>query len=129
MNVVLDTNVLVSALQFGGKPRVILEQIIDRELSGYITQEIIQEVRETLRRKFRLSDIDLKNIEDFLRATFILLAIKPIAKTARDPKDDHILAVTHAVAVDYVISGDKDLLTLDIYNGASIVSVAEFLGK
>ncbi len=49
MNIVLDANILVSAIIFGGKPRIITDLVIDQELVGYITEEIIREVLETLR--------------------------------------------------------------------------------
>lgn len=127
MNIILDTNVLVSAIQFGGKPRAVLELVIDQEITGFLTLEIIRETRETLWRKFQVSRTELKQIEDFLQTVFIVVAIKPIPKTARDPKDDHVLAIVEGVKIDLIVSGDNDLLVLKEYRDVPIVTPHVFL--
>lgn len=110
-------------------PRRILEQVINREITGYITQEIITEVIETFRRKFRYPLVRLHEIEQFLRDVFIMLTIHRTPILSRDSKDNHILAICYEVDLKYIVSGDKDLLVLEQYKGVLIVSVAEFLAN
>lgn len=127
MSIVLDTNVIVSALVFGGKSRLIIDLIIEQEITGCITEEIIQEVLETLSCKFNQNKPELEVVENLLRNVFTLVTIKTKQTISRDPDDDHILAITHSVKINYIVSGDKDLLSLSSYNGVSIVTPGQLL--
>ena len=49
-----------------------------------------------------------------------------IPRTSRDPEDDHILACAKEGEADHVVSGDQDLLSLNRYEGISIVTPATF---
>ena len=133
--VVIDANVMISAA-FGGKPleaviraleahEVYLSQSIERELQGVIsglskklTKEQILFVQEKIQQLISLS----KRISI---STQVILS--------RDAKDDHYLSVCKEAKADFLITGDKDLLSIsreDLEeNGIScrMVTPVEFL--
>ncbi len=127
MKVVLDANVLVSALQFGGKPRIIFDLIVNKEVTAVITEEISEEVLQTLKRKFHYSQEKLEAIKGIFDLVFEKVSIQNYLEVTRDQKDNHIVAITHAITIDCIVSGDNDLLVLKAYNGVPIVSPADFL--
>jgi len=129
MKVVLDSNILVSAIEFGGKPDKILKHIISRKVVGYISEDIINEVLRILDRKFAYLPVRLVQIRNFLRAAFVVVIIGSIPRASRDPKDDHILAITNEQKIDFIITGDKDLLVLRQYRNVPIITVNDFLQK
>jgi len=129
MKVVLDSNLLVSAIEFGGKPDTISKLIISRKVVGYISEDIINEVLGILDRKFTYLPVRLVQIRNFLRAAFVVVITGSIPRASRDPKDDHILAITNEQKIDFIITGDKDLLVLRQYRNVPIITVNDFLQK
>ncbi|MBV6442783.1 MAG: putative toxin-antitoxin system toxin component, PIN family [Haliscomenobacteraceae bacterium CHB4] len=51
----------------------------------------------------------------------------PLPTVCRDTDDNNVLQLTESVQADYLITGDKDLLVLNIYQGTRIVAPAQFL--
>lgn len=47
MKIVIDTNVIASAIFFGGKPRQLIELLVGKELNAYVTPDIVKEYYET----------------------------------------------------------------------------------
>ena len=47
MRIVIDTNVVVSAMFFGGKLRQLLEMLMQHRVDAYVSPEIIAEYQET----------------------------------------------------------------------------------
>lgn len=129
MKVVLDTNVLVSARVFGGKPRQILELItLERTLTGVSSQVLLDEYLGVLREKFSHDEAMLQRIKKVTQAYFEIVSPQHIPSVITyDPPDNQVLAVTHETTIDFIISGDNDLLTLKEYNGISIVTPDTFL--
>ena len=130
---VIDTNVIVSGtISQGGSPRRILTGWRRREFEMVVSPEIVDEVARTLllpriTRRYRVAAQDVAELSRLLTARAIVLTdISPIPPTARDPADDHILALARAGHVDYIVSGDQDLLTLDTFEGIPVVTPAAF---
>jgi len=135
--VVIDANVIISAA-FGGKPlgsvvraledhKVYLSQTIERELQGVISglskklgKEQILFIKETFQQLLSLAK---------------RISISTQVVLSRDAKDDHYLSLCKEAEADFLITGDKDLLSIsegDLKkNGISclIVSPQEFLEK
>lgn len=72
--------------------------------------------------RFNQDKPELEIVENLLRNVFTLVTVKAKPTISRDPDDDHILAITHAAKIDYIVSGDKDLLSLSEYKGVPIVT-------
>ena len=52
-----------------------------------------------------------------------------IGQVCRDPNDDHVLAAALAVKADFIVTGDKDLLSLEVFRGIRIVAARPFLAE
>ena len=132
LTVVLDTNILVSALLFHGE----LSKIVDLWKKGSIlpvfTRETFAEFREVLHYpRFSLREDEMKAIlEDEVLPFFEAVEIKnQIEMVCRDSHDDKFIACAIAAQADYIVSGDEDLLVLKKHRQIKIISVSEFLKK
>lgn len=127
--VVLDTNILISAIVFGGKPRKVLESVIKGHIQLVLTEKIIEEMREVLDGKKFQSP---KEITDLIIHELEALAeiVKPkhkITVIEKDPEDNKVLECAHESQADYIVSGDVFLLELEIFEGSKIVIAEEIL--
>lgn len=128
MKVVIDTNVLMSALYFGGNPQKILDLFLKKIFNAYATPAILAEysdVYERLEKKTRRKAD--KYAYDAIVSLFNIVPDNTEIKGSRDPKDDMFLGCALTCKALYIISGDKDLLCLKEFEGVKIVTVSEFL--
>ncbi len=130
IRILLDTNVYISAILFNGKPRLILEDIIEERVNAYISNDILKELEETLSKpKFKLTtdfiQIVLSEIRDITR----LVNTTPLNNylDLRDRNDFHILEAAFSAKVDYLITGDKDLLSLKKIREFKIINPEDYL--
>ena len=130
MRIVVDTNIIISGIFFGGKPRDLLEKCFSGTLQMVCSGEIFIEYTETIERLTKKSD---KNIG---KETIPLLVenlefIENIYNYSysRDPDDDKFINCARSGEIQYIVSGDKDLLVLREVEKIRIVGVAEFLGS
>jgi len=130
IRVVLDTNVIISAILFGGKPKQILDLIFSFQVKGFISRYILFEVSEVLRKKFKFSKERLDQIETLLTDSFEIA--KPdfnLNLIKNYPADNRILECALTAKADYLISGDaKHILPLKKIKKTKIVTPDEFLG-
>ena len=129
--VVFDTNIFISALIFGGKPRVLLDQVLHGDLKLYCSPEILSEIRGVLvGPKFQYSPAIALTIErELLSIAEIVCPETKIKLIKTDPADNRILECALAAQADFIISGDQHLLALDEFRGIPIVTVNDFLQK
>lgn len=112
--VVIDANVIISAA-FGGK---LLEAVARAmgEHEVYVSPDIIRELEGVFKRLSRkLSEEQLAFIREKFRALMgmaKLISISNPVALSRDAKDDHYLSLCKEVGADFLITGDKDLLTI-----------------
>ncbi|MCL4357905.1 putative toxin-antitoxin system toxin component, PIN family [Patescibacteria group bacterium] len=127
-SIVIDTNVFLSAIVFGGQPRKLINLIADDALTLVTAEELVTELRRVITSKFPEFIADLKKIEKLLEsdATWVRLGGVTIA-VSRDSDDDKFIEVAVLGNCHYIISGDKDLLDIKLYDSVKIVSVSEFL--
>jgi putative PIN family toxin of toxin-antitoxin system len=126
--IVIDTNIYISAIFWGGKPR----EIIELGRSGYVwvfsSAEIEKEIDEKLRLKFKLDeDETVQIILDFSTFTAPAKITKRIAVINDDPDDDKFIECAVSCGADYIVSGDKHLLKLKEYGGIKIITASDFL--
>lgn len=129
--VVLDTNVLISAILFGGKPRLILNDIIAGRVDCILSSEILDELKTVLLRpKFGFTPSQCLNIiEELHRVCEIITPSSELSVQITDPDDRIILACAIDANADYIISGDADLKRLHSVNGIPILAPALYLEK
>lgn len=130
MRIVIDTNVIASAIFFGGLPRELIEHLVKRELSAFASPEIINEYQETIK---ELSYKYSKKTPIFPLNTIIssIRLIDPVSdvQVCRDPDDDKFISCALDAKCVYIVSGDKDLLSIRKYKNIEILTVSEFLSK
>jgi len=126
--IVIDTNILVSGVVFGGKPQEIIKLTSEGSIKAYTSEVLLVELMRTLRVKFEFDQFKLHETEASIRDTLQIVWPKHIPLAVeRDPDDNHVLAVAVEVKADVVVTGDKDLLSLGEYKKIPILSASEFL--
>lgn len=127
--VVFDTNIYISAILFGGTPRLALELAREEAIQLYLSRQILLELAEKLREKFKWEEEDIEEVIE--RILFFAKLVKPQYKVDLikvDPDDNLILECAEEAKVDFIVSGDKKhLLSLKSYKDISIISAKEFL--
>jgi len=111
--VVPDTNIVVSAVQFGGLPETFLEIAYVRAFHPITSVSLLDELDETLRDRFAWPATRLETLRTKLLATFdVASPVTTINFIKDDPDDDRVLEAAVAGRADYIVSGDKHLLKL-----------------
>ncbi len=136
MRVLLDTNILISYLLTPGKDSPTI-QIVSQGLLGDFVLLFPEDLLEELKRKARekkylaerITPEELGHLVDVLASVSerIPRIKEPIPAVTRDPKDDYLLAYALVGQVDYLVTGDEDLLALGKAGALSIVSAQEFV--
>jgi len=129
IKVVVDTNVLISAILFGGTPEKIWELVEQKVIEIFISPEMLKELQDVLEKKFdfnvTMSMETLANIKELSTLVEPVLKLKVIKEKE---SDNRILECAVKENVQYIISGDKrHLLPLKKYRDIKIISPAEFL--
>jgi len=128
--VVLDTNILVSALNFPGNERKVFELFLEGEIEVFISPFILEELKETLERKFKWNEIDVLEILKRIRDKANLIEPKIRISVIKEYADNRILECAVEAKADFIISGDKrHLLPLKEFRGIKIVNSKDFLEK
>lgn len=127
-SVVIDSNVWISALVFGGNPRRVFELAVQNGISIVMSAEIETEVRRNLHTKFPGFADDFEELLHILRGHLRYVKLGSIEVTAsRDSDDNRVLETAVLSHTKLIVSGDKDLLSLKMYAGIHILTPVEFL--
>ncbi len=131
MRIVCDTNVLVSAILYGGRPREVLETLITGRAQGFISPALEKELRGVLSRpKFGLTPGQTDLVGRTLRDLVVLVHPRhEVLVIKDDPDDNAVLACAVEAAADCIVTGDEHLLALKHYQGIDIQSPAAFLDR
>ena len=132
MRVVLDTNVVVSALLFTGISSKLVPLWQDDVITVLISRGIVEEYLRVLSYpKFKLSEGEIKGLiqEELLPYVETVKPGKRLRVVDRDPSDDKFVECAVAGKARAIISGDKDLLSISRYRKILIQSPAQFLEK
>ncbi len=129
MRVVLDTNVIVSGLNFPGNERLVLELALRGRFELFLSNFILGEVEGVLQRKFGWDEARTRQAVRTLRVAATLTVESQLPGRLEGGRaDDHILACAAAASADYLVTGDRrHLLPLVQYEGTSILSAPRFL--
>lgn len=130
MRIVIDTNVLISGVFFGGMPRKVLSAVVANRITACATMEIIEEYNEIVQEM-----IDRKqgrfnhSILDPLIHRVEIIEAKTKVELSRDPDDDKFLGCAKDAKALYIVSGDKDLLVLERFENIEIITAKDFYEK
>ena len=110
LNIVLDTNTILSASFFGGMAEAIIDLILENKLKLFVSSDLQNEVFRKLK-ELQASEAITKKVMTVLEKGIVFKPkIKIIA--CRDPEDNFVLELAETAHADYIITRDKDLLDL-----------------
>ena len=131
MQAVLDTNIVVSALLWGGTPLKLLELATDGKLSLYTSPVLFAELRNVLHRDHLARRLANQHtaIEDAIRLyEDLCMVVSPLSTPRAVPNDiddDQVIACVLAAGAQLIASGDSDLLVLHPWKSIHILNAAE----
>jgi len=131
VRVVIDTNVLVSGVFFGGIPGTVLGLWRNNVIELVLTSEILTEYEDVVQRlSSRYPKVDVAPIVSLIvrRGTFVQ-AVSVADSGCPDPDDDRFLAAAVAGDVGVLISGDRHLLAVSRYQEVEVLSPADFIRR
>ena len=128
MRLVLDTNVVASAILWGGVPRLLLQAGREKRVELFTSAALLAEPTDILgRRKFdkkiAASTLTVDQLVDRYAALVALVRPAPTPRVAPDLDDDVVIGTALAAKADLIVTGDKALLSVAEYQGIRIVSV------
>ncbi len=128
MLIVIDSNVWISAIVFGGTPRRLIEKIVRDGDSIVVSEEIFTEVRRVLSVKFNDFKADFENLKAILQLYIIKVDLGQIRiSVCRDEDDNRVIETAIIGQAEVIVTGDKDLLVLLKYDEIIIQKPTEFL--
>lgn len=127
MKIVIDTNIIASSIYFGGKPLILVDLLVNDKVEACVSESIMFEYHDIvgrMQKKYqRLADA--RNIDEILSHCKVVSPKKHF-QICRDSNDNKFIDCAVEGKCIYIVSGDKDLLTLENVLDVQIVTVAEF---
>lgn len=124
MRLVLDTNVIISALLFDGLPERLLYDALGGLHELVLSPYIIAETSRILEDRFKVQPNNLKLLQQLLNEGEIVY-FQPFLNIVTDEPDNRILETGVKGNADYLVTGDKLLLELKEYRSVKIISVRD----
>lgn len=122
MNIVFDTNVILSAFLTEGLSHKVFHSCIGKH-KLYISEWILSELKDKLENKFNVPKTKILKLHNFLKKACYLVEPKgELIKESRDKKDNPILLLADYSHANLLITGDKDLLEMVKYKSIKIVN-------
>lgn len=128
MKIVIDTNVFISAVFFGGLPLKVIQSVISKQNDAYISPEIWEEYKDVIERMTKKYPSRLKQqlIDEVFKVFKVIIPSSEIS-ICRDPDDDKFISCAIDAECMYIVSGDDDLLSLGNVEDVIICTPSEFL--
>lgn len=126
---VLDTNILISALGWKGNPRAIFQKILNGDFELLISSKQLKELMRVLDYpKFGFAE-DKKSrfLSIILEAATLVEVRHKLNIIKEDPSDNMLLECALSGGADYLITGDRHLLKLKMLKNIKIITPKEFL--
>ena len=131
MRAVLDTNVVMSAIFFGGDPRSIVRAALSHRIELVATRAVMNEYREIAARlQNAYPGVSYRRPLAIIESA--LKMVRPVTlsgRICRDPDDDAIVSCALGGRAKIICSGDEDLLALNGYRGLEIMKPREFKNR
>ena len=128
--VVLDTNILISALIFRGPSNTLVRHWQEGKIRLLVSKDVLLEYLRALSYpKFKLSKAEVlslikENVLPFAETVEVKISVSVVRE---DPEDDKFLALAVDGKADAIVSGDKHLLDLGNFRGIPILRAHKFL--
>lgn len=126
VRLILDTNILISALFWNGNERAIVSKCRNRRHTSITSPDILLELEKVLTAKFKVPrDKIQKYASDILFFSEVVFPKGKINRLKDNPADNLILETAVLGKADYIITGDNHLLKLNTYQGIKIINASK----
>ena len=127
MRIVLDTNVLVSALIKRGRPRKLFDACLEGRHSLVSSRPMLEELAQVVGDERVRRYATSREAVSFLRLVADIASIAELRSKFRvlNPTDDVVLRTAHDGRARFVVTGDGDMLGLASFRGIRIVTVSD----
>lgn len=135
MRITADTNTVISGFFWKGNPRRILDAARDGIVDLFTTEALLTELEGVLsRRRFDkhllVASTSVKElVHGYSALAHIVAAAPAIPVVIRDPDDDAVIACAAASESDVIVSGDGDLVSLQVYHEIRIVTATQLVAE
>jgi predicted nucleic acid-binding protein len=113
MNIIIDSTVIIAAFSAHGLCESLFEMLLENH-TVIVSDYILTEVERILLKKFKMPKEDVADVISFLK-DFTAVSVS-------EELPDPVLGISHCVEADYLLTGDRGLLVLGMYNKVKIVS-------
>lgn len=128
MRVVIDTNILISGSADDSSHAFrIIKEVIDGRIEAFATHQTMSENRQMLRKLVR--DREYRELlEEYFHKLQIVKSYEDV-KVVSDPEDNKLFESAAAANADYLITEDQEVLYVEEYEGAKVVTPGVFWAK
>ncbi len=130
MRVILDANVLMSAVFFGGIPGRLLSVWAAKRFTLVLSPDIFDEYRRVgreLARRYPVLENSLEPVLALISTNAIIVDVQPLERqVSEDADDDKFLACAAASRTSVIVSGDKHLLRVSGWQGIEVQTPRQF---
>lgn len=129
--IILDTNLWISFLiskDFTKLDKLILDEKCILVFSNELLSEFLSVVKRPKFRKF-LTKEDIEDILETIQDYAVYFEVESKIKTCRDIKDNFLLSLAKDSNSNFLITVDKDLLDIKVFENTQILTLTEFLEK
>lgn len=131
IGVVYDTNTIISAYGFGGKPEAAIEIGVRDEVAVYVSEETLEELTRVLQyERLEFTETEQEEIPpEFCELTDaeVLSPTVDLNVVEDDPEDDKFVELAVEADAEYIVSGDRHLKALGEFDGIDVRPPAEFI--
>jgi putative PIN family toxin of toxin-antitoxin system len=123
---VFDTNIFISAIEFGGTPRKIFLSAVAGEFKLYTSPVLLEELDRVLRDRFQYPASRSGDIRRRLEELCVVVSPRSRFHDCTDEDDNRVLECAHEAHADCIVTGDRALLRLHPFDQIEILTPAEF---
>ena len=129
MRVVIDTNVLISAIFWTGRPKQLLNSVRRGDIMFLTSPALLDDLRAILTRpdkSFRLAVGDVDRVVTAMRHLAEMVQTYTHVVVCRDEADNRVLECAIDGQAKWIVTGDRGLLELPSFREIRIATVADF---
>lgn len=131
VKVIIDTNLWISFL-ITNSYKTLDRQILEHKIKIILSDELLNEFIEVIKRpklKKYFDEVNVKRLLELFETYALFIMVESKIDKCRDKKDNFLLSLAVDSIADYLITGDKDLLSLKKINQTEIITMKDFLWR